>query len=231
MTWDEATKDRLRRFWSEGHSTKEIARRMGCSKNAIIGKSHRIGLPSRASPLGPQERTGFGSRTAWATPERVAVLQLCIPSYVPMTEIVTRLEALDGSEMPKPSAIGQYANRTLGLYRPHGFQRAIQRPPVYRGGGWKLKPKEVVMQLKVVEPKKKAAKQSQAVAVEPVSKADRRVVAARQTSFTGQSWCMATLPKPAPRVPGVCNWPLSCDAAAVGRFCADHVGLIGRRAA
>ena len=26
MTWDEATKDRLRRFWSEGHSAKEIAR-------------------------------------------------------------------------------------------------------------------------------------------------------------------------------------------------------------
>ena len=53
----------------------------------------------------------------------------------------------------------------------------------------------------------------------------------RQTSFTGQSWCMATLPKPTPRVRGVCNWPLSCDAAAVGRFCAEHAGLIGRRAA
>ena len=231
MTWDEATKDRLRRLWSEGHSAKEIARRMGCSKNAIIGKSHRIGLPSRASPLGPQERTGFGSRTAWATPERVAVLQLCIPSYIPMTEIVTRLEALDGSEMPKPSAIGQYANRTLGLYRPHDFQRATQRPPVYRGGGWKLKPKEVVVQLKVAEPKKKAAKQSQAVAVGPASPPGRGVVMAKQTFFRDPKWCASALPKSAPRVPGVCNWPLSCDGAAVGRFCAEHAGLIGRRAA
>jgi hypothetical protein len=53
----------------------------------------------------------------------------------------------------------------------------------------------------------------------------------RPTSFTGLSWCMATLPKPALRAPGVCSWPLSCDGAAVGRFCAEHAGLIGKRAA
>ena len=34
-------------FWAEGLSTAEIGRRMGVSKNAVVGKAHRLNLPSR----------------------------------------------------------------------------------------------------------------------------------------------------------------------------------------
>ncbi len=34
-------------LWGEAHSTSEIGRRLGITKNAVIGKVHRLGLPQR----------------------------------------------------------------------------------------------------------------------------------------------------------------------------------------
>ena len=41
----------LERLWKEGASTAEIGRKLGCSKNAVVGKAHRLGLPPRPSPI------------------------------------------------------------------------------------------------------------------------------------------------------------------------------------
>ena len=49
--WNTDTISRLRWLWAEGHSTAEIGRRMGISKNAVVGKSHRLDLPTRPSPI------------------------------------------------------------------------------------------------------------------------------------------------------------------------------------
>jgi GcrA cell cycle regulator len=49
--WPENTVAQLRELWSEGHSTTEIGRRLGVSKNAIVGKAHRLDLPARPSPI------------------------------------------------------------------------------------------------------------------------------------------------------------------------------------
>lgn len=51
MDWAEETITRLRELWSEGHSTAEIGRRLGVSKNAVVGKAHRLDLPPRPSPI------------------------------------------------------------------------------------------------------------------------------------------------------------------------------------
>ena len=49
--WTDATIARLRQLWAEGHATAEIGRRLGVSKNAVVGKAHRLHLPSRPSPI------------------------------------------------------------------------------------------------------------------------------------------------------------------------------------
>ena len=49
--WTDDTIRELRQLWSEGHSTAEIGRRMGISKNAVVGKAHRLDLPARPSPI------------------------------------------------------------------------------------------------------------------------------------------------------------------------------------
>src|SRR5215472_10744294 len=66
--WSDDRIRQLRRLWSEGHSTAEIGRRMGISKNAVVGKAHRLDLPARPSPI----RTG-GSPRAPRAPRRQPV--------------------------------------------------------------------------------------------------------------------------------------------------------------
>lgn len=51
MDWTNEAIDRLRALWAEGHSTAEIGRRMGISKNSVVGKAHRLDLPARPSPI------------------------------------------------------------------------------------------------------------------------------------------------------------------------------------
>ena len=51
MVWDEETIRSLKEFWTQGHSTAEIGRRLGISKNAIVGKAHRLALDARPSPI------------------------------------------------------------------------------------------------------------------------------------------------------------------------------------
>jgi GcrA cell cycle regulator len=49
--WTPDTIARLRALWDEEHATAEIGRRMGISKNAVVGKAHRLELPARPSPI------------------------------------------------------------------------------------------------------------------------------------------------------------------------------------
>lgn len=51
IDWDIDTIGRLHHLWAEGHSTAEIGRLMQISKNAVIGKAHRLDLPARPSPI------------------------------------------------------------------------------------------------------------------------------------------------------------------------------------
>jgi len=51
MEWSEEVIGQLRALWGEGHSTAEIGRRLGVTKNAIVGKAHRLDLPARPSPI------------------------------------------------------------------------------------------------------------------------------------------------------------------------------------
>jgi GcrA cell cycle regulator len=51
MVWDDETIRLLRELWTQGHSTAEIGRRLGVSKNAIVGKAHRLELDARPSPI------------------------------------------------------------------------------------------------------------------------------------------------------------------------------------
>ena len=51
MEWADEVIIRLRELWDEGHSTAEIGRRLGVSKNAVVGKAHRLDLPARPSPI------------------------------------------------------------------------------------------------------------------------------------------------------------------------------------
>jgi GcrA cell cycle regulator len=52
-TWTPARIGMLQELWGSGLSAKEIAARLGSgiTRNAVIGKAHRLGLSSRPSPI------------------------------------------------------------------------------------------------------------------------------------------------------------------------------------
>ena len=48
---DPTTIAKMRALWDEGLPASEIGERMGVSKNAVVGKAHRLGFPARPSPI------------------------------------------------------------------------------------------------------------------------------------------------------------------------------------
>jgi len=51
----------LRALWAEGHSAAQIGRKMGLSKNSVMGRVHRLKLAGRPSPIaGGARGSGHG---------------------------------------------------------------------------------------------------------------------------------------------------------------------------
>lgn len=95
MEWNEEAIVRLRVLWTEGHSTAEIGRRLGVSKNAVVGKAHRLDLPARPSPI---RRDGNGGAPRQPTPRRVAG-----PTLPPLSS--TALPAVEAAPPHRPIAV------------------------------------------------------------------------------------------------------------------------------
>src|ERR1700742_4940648 len=57
MGWTEERVAELKKLWAEGHSASQIAKKLGSvTRNAVIGKVHRLGLSGRATPSRPVKR-------------------------------------------------------------------------------------------------------------------------------------------------------------------------------
>jgi GcrA cell cycle regulator len=52
MSWTEERIERLKKMWKDGATASQIADELGgVSRNAVIGKAHRLGLEQRPSPV------------------------------------------------------------------------------------------------------------------------------------------------------------------------------------
>ncbi|MEJ0018080.1 MAG: GcrA family cell cycle regulator [Acetobacteraceae bacterium] len=123
MEWAEETIVRLRSLWDEGLSTAEIGRRLGVSKNAVVGKAHRLDLPARPSPI---RRDGNGP----AAPRRSTPRRLAGPTLPPLSSaapagapapgpVVVVVAAPVAALVPKPVAVSPPA-RVMPPPRPYG---------------------------------------------------------------------------------------------------------------
>ena len=76
MSWTEERIDRLKAMWTEGATASQIADELGgVSRNAVIGKAHRLGLEARPSPVKPgeeKETPKKAAKPAAAKPSRSA---------------------------------------------------------------------------------------------------------------------------------------------------------------
>ena len=51
MPWNDDNVFRLKELWDQGLPTAQIGKLLGFTKNAVVGKAHRIGLERRPSPI------------------------------------------------------------------------------------------------------------------------------------------------------------------------------------
>ena len=51
MGWTVEMIEELKKLWAQGITTGEIGKKLGVSKNSIVGKVHRLGLSGRPSPI------------------------------------------------------------------------------------------------------------------------------------------------------------------------------------
>ncbi|MSP04658.1 MAG: GcrA cell cycle regulator [Acetobacteraceae bacterium] len=117
MEWNEEAIGRLRALWAEGHSTAEIGRRLGVTKNAVVGKAHRLDLPARPSPI---RRDGNGGVPRQPAPRRVAG-----PTLPPLSS--TTLPTVETAPPPRPVAARPTALPAVPRMRamPRPFARAV----------------------------------------------------------------------------------------------------------
>jgi len=73
MDWNDERTAALKQMWMEGMSASQVARQLGgVSRNAVIGKVHRLGLNSRDVPSRPRS---LGGRPAGSGGVRATVVQ------------------------------------------------------------------------------------------------------------------------------------------------------------
>jgi len=58
--WTDELIEQLKALWAEGLTTGDIGKKLGISKNAVVGKAHRLGLKGRPSPI-KREASGSDS--------------------------------------------------------------------------------------------------------------------------------------------------------------------------
>ena len=64
MSWTDERIDKLKSLWGQGLTASQIADELGgVSRNAVIGKAHRLGLKSRPSPVKPNEEKTTAKKT------------------------------------------------------------------------------------------------------------------------------------------------------------------------
>ena len=73
MSWTDDRIDMLKSMWEKGMTASQIADTLGdVSRNAVIGKAHRLGLQSRPSPVKPNEEGAAPAAHAPAAPKKAA---------------------------------------------------------------------------------------------------------------------------------------------------------------
>ncbi|WP_447953038.1 GcrA family cell cycle regulator [Sphingopyxis chilensis] len=99
MSWTDERIEQLRSMWEKGLTASQIADELGgVSRNAVIGKAHRLGLKSRPSPVKATEKV--------AKPVKAAAPKPAAPAAAPRpaAPVAPRPAAAAPRPEPKPAA-------------------------------------------------------------------------------------------------------------------------------
>jgi GcrA cell cycle regulator len=128
MSWTEERIERLKKMWHDGATASQIADELGgVSRNAVIGKAHRLGLEQRPSPVKPGDEKDLKKPAPAAAAPKTAAPKADAPkAAAPATS------APHGPHVAAhhPPRSGEVQYRSIG---PGGFIRqgpGDQQPPI-----------------------------------------------------------------------------------------------------
>ncbi len=127
MNWTDERVEKLKKLWSEGLSASQIAAQLGgVSRNAVIGKVHRLNLPGRAkaggapaaarAPKRPAAPAAAAPRNPAFSPRAAARPQAVRPADMDMAEEDFETEtAVEETRYVPASNVVVPISRRLGL--------------------------------------------------------------------------------------------------------------------
>jgi GcrA cell cycle regulator len=135
MAWTDERIDQLKTLWDKGLTASQIAEELGgVSRNAVIGKAHRLGLKSRPSPVksGDSSKKAAAKKTAKlaSAPPKPRVTPAAPPSAPRSVPSTSQAMSAVGVGTPDKSVASMPRIVSIG---PGGFMRqgpGDQQPPI-----------------------------------------------------------------------------------------------------
>ncbi|MBO9621328.1 MAG: GcrA cell cycle regulator [Sphingomonas sp.] len=134
MSWTDERIETLKKMWDSGMTATQIAEELGgVSRNAVIGKAHRLGLPSRPSPVKPNEAKAEPAPKPTPAPApapAAAAPQPAAPKPAPAAPAPRAEAPAADAATPAPTRPDGPVLRSVG---PGGFVRqnpGEQAPPI-----------------------------------------------------------------------------------------------------
>src|SRR6478752_3899807 len=120
MSWTEERIERLKKMWHDGATASQIADELGgVSRNAVIGKAHRLGLEQRPSPVKPGEEKEAKKAAPAAAPKSAAP-RAEAPRAAPAAPVADTPQATTTAPTPQRPSGSEIQYRSIG---PGGFVR------------------------------------------------------------------------------------------------------------
>jgi GcrA cell cycle regulator len=135
MSWTDERIDALKKMWEAGQTASQIADELGgVSRNAVIGKAHRLGLQSRPSPVKANEPGAAPApapvKKAAPAPVEAAPRPAPAPAPAPTPVSAAPISVTTDISAPPRPAANEPILRSVG---PGGFVRQSpgeQQPPI-----------------------------------------------------------------------------------------------------
>ena len=115
MSWNDERVELLKKMWGEGQSASQIAKELGgVTRNAVIGKVHRLGPSNRSGSGGPAASAGNADTKSEGRPETKATKTVSKPAPkltpkpettsdpTPVTAQSSRIKAIIPAGQPLP---------------------------------------------------------------------------------------------------------------------------------
>ena len=135
--WDSVMLKKLKSLMGKGLSTSEIGKRLGMSKNAVVGKLNRLGWNSKAGGVATVDKSAAASKKSGAaagakkSAKTVSGGKSAVKKAVATKSTAKTTAAPKAASSKKSSGGGKNLNKTLAMHQriiQHSLEMANLKP-------------------------------------------------------------------------------------------------------